>query len=182
MKKFFTALLMVCSFFLLSFSTNVYACKKNCKKTNTVKTETQVPKQGSTTQNTNVPDFVKNLKTINARHYADKVTQSSVAKDKNTIVNRKIVNVASDVQAIREGKARFLNNEFHINGRVYGHHDGTLFPVSGSGFYSLNRIEYKTLGVYNQLGNNDKANQILNNMKVDNATKDKVLRIFREIN
>lgn len=148
-------------------------CKRNCKPSPST--------QSTTNQNSTTPAFAKSLKTISDRHYADKVTQSSLAKDKNTVVNRKIVNVPIDVQAIRTGKAKFINNQFHINGRIYGHHDGTLFPVSGNGFYLLNRIEYKTLGVYNQLGNNDRSEQILNNMKVDKATKDKVLRIYREI-
>ena len=125
---------------------------------------------------------LSNLKTINTRHYADKVTQKSVAKEKNTVVNRKAVGISADVQAIRDGKANIINNQFHVNGRIYGHHDGTLYPISGTGFYTLNRAEYKVLGVYNQFGNSQKSKQILSNMGIDKTTQNKVLEIFQELN
>ena len=125
---------------------------------------------------------LSNLKTINTRHYADKVTQKSVAKEKNTVVNRKAVGISADVQAIRDGKANIINIQFHVNGRIYGHHDGTLYPISGTGFYTLNRAEYKVLGVYNQFGNSQKSKQILSNMGIDKTTQNKVLEIFQELN
>nr|WP_283162953.1 hypothetical protein [Moraxella sp. Tifton1] len=125
---------------------------------------------------------MSNLKTINTRHYADKVTQKSVAKEKNTVVNRKAVDISADVQAIRDGKATIINNQFHVNGRIYGHHDGTLHPISGTGFYTLNRAEYKVLGVYNQFGDSQKSKQILSNMGIDKTTQNKVLEIFQELN
>ncbi|VEG12231.1 Uncharacterised protein [Moraxella cuniculi] len=89
----------------------------------------------------------------NNRHYADKITQKSLAKEQNTIIDRSKVDVQSDVDAIRNGKAVFINNQYHINGRIYGHHDGVLYPISGNGFYTLSRIEFKTFGVFSQFGN-----------------------------
>lgn len=138
MTRFFTVLLMTLSLCVLSFSTTAHACKKNCKPSSST--------QSATNQNSTTPAFAKSLKTISDRHYADKVLQNTFVRDNNTVVNRKVVNVSVDVQAIRDGKAKFINNEFHINGRIYSHHDGVLFPKSGNGFYPLNRIEYKTLG------------------------------------
>ena len=55
-------------------------------------------------------------------------------------------------------------------------------PISGTGFYTLNRAEYKVLGVYNQFGNSQKSKQILSNMGIDKTTQNKVLEIFQELN
>ena len=91
----------------------------------------------------------------NKRRYADKVIQGkSTAKLKNTVINRKIVNVQEDVAAIRSGKAVKKGEDFIVNGRIYeAHGNGTLFPKSGPGLYELDRGGYQALGILNKFGN-----------------------------
>ncbi len=79
------------------------------------------------------------LKAPNTRHYADKVTQGSLAKDKNTVVDRSVVDLNADVTAIRAGQAQKVGDNYIINDRIYGAHDGTLYPISGPGLYLLDR-------------------------------------------
>ncbi|WP_459195784.1 RHS repeat domain-containing protein [Wukongibacter baidiensis] len=121
-----------------------------------------------------------NFKGINARHYMENVKQKSLVRDRNTVVES-WVDVEADITAINAGKAQQTGNNFEINGRIYGvknMNDTTLYPISGDGFHQLNRIEYKAMGIYNQFGNTEKANMILNNMKVDADTKEKILDIM----
>ena len=124
---------------------------------------------------------LESLRAPNRRHYADTIDQRSVAKDNNTVIDRKLVDVNEDVQLIKEGKAVKDGNDYVINGRRYGQHNGTLYPISGNGLHSLNRIEYKTLGVLNKFGDTPQANQILRSMGVDQETLNKVLRIWQEV-
>jgi hypothetical protein len=121
------------------------------------------------------------LNSPNLRHYADKVNQGSVAKEVNTVIDRSVVDVSADVAAIQSGQAHKIGDTFIINGRTYGVHDGTLFPISGPGLYTLDRGAYKTLGVLNKFGDTAQADQILKNMGVSPETKAIALRVFREI-
>lgn len=88
--------------------------------------------------------------------------------------------VAADVTAIRSGAAQLQGDRFILpNGRIYGHHDGTLYPISGPGFHQLDRGAFKALGVYNKFGNTDRANQILENMGMSAEAKEIALRVWR---
>ena len=82
------------------------------------------------------------------RHFAAKVSQKTVAKKLNSVVDNS-VDVASDVDAIRTGKAVVRDGNFVVlnTNRVYGQHDGTLFPIGGPGVYQLDRGAFKALGV-----------------------------------
>ena len=124
-----------------------------------------------------------NLRAPNSRHHADKVIQgnSNRAKNQNTIIDRKVVDINADVKAIRNGEASVTNGKYQINGRTYEEHGGTLYPVSGKGFYSMNRGEYQALGVYNKFGNTPKATEILDNMNTTKATRDRALMIHKEL-
>lgn len=114
----------------------------------------------------------------NARHYAAKVTQRSVAKEVNTVIEPG-VDVSKDIAAINAGKAVKSGNTFSINGRVYGYHDNVLYPISGEGFHTLDRGAYKTLGVYNTFGNTDRATTILNNMNMSQEARNAALKVWR---
>lgn len=122
------------------------------------------------------------LKAPNTRHYADKVTQGSLAKDKNTVVDRSVVDLNADVTAIRAGQAQKVGDNFIINDRVYGAHDGTLYPISGPGLYLLDRGGYKALGVLNKFGNSPRADEILRSMKIDDQARAEALKVWRAIN
>ena len=121
------------------------------------------------------------LKAPNPRHYADKVTQKSTAKEKNTVMNRKVVDVNSDVNAIRSGLATKIANTFTLkNGRIYGEHDCVLYPISGSDFYTLSLGEYKALGHFNVLGEK-KGEEILNKAGYNKEAIEKGKKIWKII-
>jgi hypothetical protein len=121
------------------------------------------------------------LKSINARHYADKVTQSTTTKNLNTVVDRSVVDVSAEMNIIRAGKAQKIGESYIVNGRTYSVHDGTLYPTSGPGVYTLDRGGYKTLGVLNKFGNTSQADEILKNMGVSDQTKAIALDVWRKI-
>jgi hypothetical protein len=89
------------------------------------------------------------------------------------------VDVKAEVEAIRSGKADFEGDKFIINDCTYGHHDGVLFPISGPGFYSLDRGEYKEFAVYKSFGNSEFAEKILDNMRVDFDSRRKALEVWK---
>ena len=70
--------------------------------------------------------------------------------DRNTVIEPG-VDVQADVAAINSGLAKRIGNTFEVKGRVYGVHDGTLYPISGPGFQTLDRGGLKALGVFNKV-------------------------------
>jgi hypothetical protein len=128
-----------------------------------------------------VNESLASLNSPATRHYADKVTQTSVAKEVNTVIDRSVVDVSADVTAIRSGQGKQIGDTFVVNGRTYGMHDGTLYPMSGAGLYTLDRGGYKALGVLNKFGNTPQAEIILKNMGVSPETKAAALVLFEAI-
>ncbi len=110
----------------------------------------------------NRPKF--NFKRPANRHSLRGVDQRSVAKDVNSVMEPDI-NVNADVAAINEGNAERTGESFLLsNGRTYGVHNGTLFPISGPGIHQLNRGAYQALGVLNKFGDTPQAHGILGKM------------------
>ena len=105
------------------------------------------------------------LKPPAGRHYAARVKQKTLAKAQNTVIEPG-VDVMADVAAINAGTAVKVSGNFVVNGRTYGFHDGTLFPIAGPGFHQLNRGAFKTLGVMNQFGLTEQGEEILDKMGV----------------
>lgn len=128
-----------------------------------------------------VDESLASLNSPATRHYADKVTQTSVAKEVNTVIDRSVVDVSADVTAIRSGQGKQIGDTFVVNGRTYGMHDGTLYPMSGAGLYTLDRGGYKALGVLNKFGNTPQTEIILRNMGVSPETKAAALVVFEAI-
>lgn len=89
--------------------------------------------------------------------------------------------MSADVAAIRSGEAQKIGDTFVVNGRTYGMHDGTLYPMSGPGFYALDRGGYKALGVLNKFGDTPQADIVLKNMGVSAKTKAVALEVFKVI-
>jgi hypothetical protein len=116
----------------------------------------------------------------NSRHYAKSVKQGSTTKEKNTVIMPG-VDVNADVVAINSGLVQKVNDTFTVNGRTYGHHDGTLYPMEGKGFYLLGRGAFNALGVYNDFGNTAKAEQIITNMKIIDSEKKIALEIWKKL-
>jgi hypothetical protein len=92
------------------------------------------------------------------------VAQKTVAKNMNTVIEPG-VNVAADVAEIQSGKVARVKGNYTVNGRTYGVHDGTLFPVSGPGFHQLNRGSFGALAIFNKFGNTPRAYAVLAEMK-----------------
>ncbi len=128
-----------------------------------------------------VNESLASLNSPPTRHYADKVTQTTVAKEFNTVTDRSVVDISADVSAIRSGQSQVIGDTFVVNGRTYGMHDGTLYPMSGPGLYTLDRGGYKALGVLNKFGDTPQAQVILNNMGVSAETKAAALNVFKAI-
>jgi hypothetical protein len=74
-----------------------------------------------------------------------------------------------------------VNGNYVINGRTYGVHDGTLFPISGPGFHYLTRPQFKAFGVYNEFGNTARAAEILDKMGIATSDRAEALRVFEVI-
>ncbi|MBZ4376686.1 hypothetical protein NR800_36845 [Corallococcus interemptor] len=117
------------------------------------------------------------------RHYIRKVDQSSVAKDKNTVVESR-VDVSRDVKEINDGKAKKGKESgtvtWTLNGRTYGAHDnGTLYPIRGAGFHELNRSAFKALGVYNKFDDTPRAREILDKMGTSQSDRKDALKAYK---
>jgi hypothetical protein len=111
-----------------------------------------------------VPGAEASLRPPARRHWGATVNQKTVAKNLNTVIEPG-VDVAGDVAAIRAGRATRVDGHYVVNGRTYGVHDGTLYPVSGPGFHQLNRGSFQALGVLNKFGDTAEARAILGRMK-----------------
>jgi len=94
----------------------------------------------------------------------------SDASSTNTVIEPG-VDVNADVEAINAGRATRVNGNFVVNGRTYGAHDGTLYPISGTGFHQLSRAQFKALGVLNQFGETARSNEILTKMNISEADR-----------
>ncbi|VVS94184.1 FG-GAP-like repeat-containing protein [Desulfoluna spongiiphila] len=124
------------------------------------------------------PKSVFNFKGPAGRHTLTSVNQKTFVRKLNTVIEPG-VDVASDVASINKGLAQKIGDKFIVNGRTYGMHDGTLYPISGPGFHQLDRAAFKALGVFNKFGNTSKANQIINNMGLSQDAISSALKAWR---
>lgn len=80
---------------------------------------------------------------------------------RNTVIGA-TVDVNAELAAINSGHAQRDGNTFVVNSRRYGIEPiGRIYPMAGSGLYPLDRGAYKALGIYNQFGMTDAAEQRL---------------------
>ncbi len=114
------------------------------------------------------------------RHRAADVRMKTVAKADNTVIEPG-VDVTADIAAIRSGQVPRVRGQYTVNGRTYGEHGGTLFPISGRGFHYLTRPQFKALGVYNEFGNTPRAMEILDNMGIASTDRASALRVHEAI-
>ena len=135
--------------------------------------------QRESVNTTDVEKWITDLRQLSKRHYLNKIDQKTVAKNVNTVVEPS-VDVADDIKIIKAGQATIENDKFVLpNGRIYGHHNGTLYPISGPGLHQLDRPAFKALGVYNKLGNTLRSEAILNNMGISAEAKNTALQVWR---
>jgi RHS repeat-associated protein len=102
-----------------------------------------------------------------SRHRASTVTQRTLTKESNTVIDPS-VNVGADVEAINAGGATLGRNAqgeltATINGRTYAiESGGTLSPRTGEGFTTLTRGGFRVLGILNKFGPTPQSWEIMN--------------------
>lgn len=141
----------------------------------------EAPLNKTTTGGKTVPEDP--LNGPSSRHQLNKVGQGTLAKDLNTVVEPS-VDVSADVKAINagdavEGLTKNGIKTYTINGRTYGVHDGTLYPMSGDGFHVLDRPAFKALGVYNKFGQTPEAEAILEKMGISESARAQALEAWQ---
>lgn len=107
------------------------------------------------------------------RHVLTSINNNSKPKDKNTIILPG-VNYTGDIERIKNGEYNKINGNYEINGRTYGIHDRRLYPISGDGFVTLTRHEYKVLIIIKTQANNPILDTILDNV---GATKEEIRKV-----
>ncbi|MEX0425889.1 VENN motif pre-toxin domain-containing protein, partial [Providencia rettgeri] len=147
---------------------------------NTTKPGVTSPKDSNIIANKNqLPDWVNDIKTPNSRHNFNSINQKTTTKELNTVIDNS-VDVAKDMAAIKNGEASIKGNTITVNNRTYERKEsGVLYPVSGDGFTTLTRAEFKALGVYKQFGDTQKARDILTNMNTSSEAKIKALDTWK---
>ncbi len=95
-----------------------------------------------------------------SRHRYDSVSESSVSKGTNTVAEP-WVDMAQDAADIRAGRGAVIGSEVHVNGRIYGAHDGRLYPIMGDGLHQLDRGGFKALQTLKKFGDTPRAAEIM---------------------
>ncbi|MDC4242540.1 minor capsid protein [Clostridium tertium] len=126
-------------------------------------------------------DKLQNIKPpLPKRHRLESIGNKSNAKDKNTIILPR-VDYIKDIEDIKEGMYNKVNDTYEINGRLYGYHSDRFYPVSGDGFITLNRHEYKILKIIKSESNTTKLEYILKNIKATKEEVEKIRNIIKEM-
>lgn len=106
------------------------------------------------------------------------IKQGTTKKERNTVIDSS-VDVAADITAIKNGQATIKGNRINVNGRVYERKaNGTLAPISGNGFTTLDRGSFNALGIYKKFDNTAKADEILNKMGLSSQSKQAALDVW----
>lgn len=113
------------------------------------------------------------------RHVLQSIGKNSVAKENNTIILPH-VDYNKDIEDIKKGLYNKINDTFEVNGRIYGCHNGRFYPISGDGFITLTRLEYKVLIKMKTEKNNPKLMEILKNMGATEYIIQKIQSILQE--
>lgn len=125
-------------------------------------------------------DKLQNLKPPNAkRHRLESIGKKSLVKDINTVILPQ-VDYHKDIENIKEGMYNKVKEGYEINGRIYAHHDGIFYPVSGNGFVTLDRNEYKLLVKLISEKNNPKVKEFMKNMGATEEVINKLINILKK--
>ncbi|WP_229207273.1 hypothetical protein [Duganella sp. Root336D2] len=113
-----------------------------------------------------IPGWAEHAKSPDKRHHFDKIDMKSVTKEANTVIHPSMrQNVIDDMATIRKRLGDHDGDFVTVNGRTYSHHSGTVYPVSGEGFVTLDRVEFNAFKVYKTHGDTDLAAKIMANQE-----------------
>jgi hypothetical protein len=138
--------------------------EKVSSETSTPHEESAISPQSETGGASSASTQVAELRAPARRHWASTVNQKTVAKNMNTVIEPG-VDVAADVAEIQSGRVTRVKGNYVVHGRMYGIHDGTLYPISGPGLHQLSRGAFRALGVFNKFGDTPQAYTFLAEMK-----------------
>ena len=100
--------------------------------------------QGSSAKPRGTP--CRNCKKPNRRHDPCKTKGNDPTKEKNSMIDPDHADdVAKDIDNIIDGNVPKTGENWTVNGRTYGQHDGALHPVSGPGITPLNRMQHQVV-------------------------------------
>ena len=117
---------------------------------------------------------------LNKRHLAISINQKTLAKQTNTVALPS-VNFEADAAVINSGNAGKIGDQYYVNGRTYGQHDGTLYPISGTGLYKLDRGAFKALGILNEFGDTERSGTIFKSMKMTPEAINSAREVYNQI-
>jgi len=72
-----------------------------------------------------------------------------------------------------------VNDTFKVNGRVYGYHGDRFYPISGDGFITLDRNEYKILIKMKTESKNPRLREFLMRMGATEEIIQKISNILK---
>lgn len=129
-------------------------------------------------QSSDLSESSTDLNPPSKRHYYNNVNQKTLAKALNSVILPG-VDVGADVASINNGEVELVNGTYTVNGRTYGVHEGTLYPISGDGIYQLDRGAFKALGVYRSFGITERAGLILDRMGMSEMARQIALDVYK---
>ncbi len=137
-------------------------------------------KNDKSTNNSNEIEKIQDYKPpLAKRHDLNSINKKSIPKENNTVILSHI-DYQKDIEDIKKGLYNKVNDAFEINGRVYGCHGDRFYPISGDGFITLTRLEYKILIKMKSEKNNPKLMEILKNMGATEYIIQKIQDMLQE--
>ncbi|TBO55282.1 WXG100 family type VII secretion target [Streptomyces kasugaensis] len=128
----------------------------------------------------------KTLRAPHPRHTMGGVKSGEVKAENSLILPEYRQAVDKDIAGIAAGKAKWdhVSQRYEINGRTYGIEDtGTVFPDSGPGIVSLDRVEYDALKQITRVdGDISKLEKLFSNapkFKNNPQAVEKALELYR---
>ncbi len=116
------------------------------------------------------------------RHRIQHVRQRTPTRSNVNSVVEPWVDMVAETDAIARGEASRNGDEYTINGRLYRiktvNTGKRLYPIDGPGVHQLSRIEFKALGVYNDLGVTPRVEMIITKMGVTIAEQRRVRALW----
>ncbi|BAH07948.1 hypothetical protein [Clostridium kluyveri] len=136
-------------------------------------------REGKSTVDSDELEKIQNYKPpLAKRHRLQSIGRNSNPKDKTTII-LPYVDYNKDIEDIKKGLYNKVNDTFEVNGRVYGYHGDRFYPISGDGFITLDRNEYKILIKMKTESKNPRLREFLMRMGTTEEIIQKISNILK---